>query len=546
MKRLDAIFRNFRLLLAQVSKQLETTRRLLGERSDELTRGLQSSENYIDTQRAMIENDCYSLIARNQEADDETISVLRAVIIVVGNLERISDYSINTVRQARQLQDAQRLRRYEYGEYFELLATGVSLVEEALIGRDSEMAMRICRIEEKLDDLYRNDYLEILHELRDSSEPEPLVLSMFCLHYLERMGDALLNIGEAILSAAVGERLKVQQYGMLDKALSSGGGLARPIDDVDVSSIWGTKSGVRVGAAQATTPEGPRRVLFKEGDPEKLRKELASLERWEEIAPGLAPRVVEYQQKETEAALLLQFLEGRTFQDVLMNSEPPMCEQARTRIEQTVEGIWDRTRESELINAHYARQMSDRLEDVFRLHPRFRGSDVQIGAVKAPSFASLLSQARGLDEELPAPFSVFIHGDFNIDNILYDSLTDRLHFIDVYRSRRQDYVQDVSVFLVSIFRLPVAEPRIRANLNRAARGFMSFARRFARERDDATFEARLGLGLARSFTTSTRFETDSDFANVMRQRATLLLETLLEHHGSPWADYHVPDDVLIY
>ncbi len=546
MKRLDGIFRNFRLLLTQVVKQLETTRRMLDEPTDALARGQQSSENYIDTQRAMIENDCYGLIARSQDANSDTTAIARALIVVVGNLERISDFAISTVRQARQLRDIQRLRRYDYGEYFDLLLDGIGLIDDAMTMRNSQAAMRICRIEEELDDLYRDDYLKILQELRETQEPEPLVLSMFCLHYLERMGDALLNIGEAILSAAVGERMKVQQYGMLDQALSSRSGLAQPIEDVEVSSIWGTKSGVRVGAAEANTADGPRRVLFKEGDPEKLRKELESLERWEQIAPGLAPRVVEYQQKEGEAALLLQFLEGRTFQDLLLNAERAVCERARARIEETLAGIWRRTREDDPINAHFARQMSDRLDDVFRQHPSFRGSDVRIGAVKAPSFSSLLVQARGLDDELPAPFSVFIHGDFNIDNILYEATNDQLHFIDVYRSRRQDYVQDVSVFLVSIFRLPIFEPLIRRSLNAAARGFLSFARGFAREQGDATFEARLGLGLARSFATSTRFEADYSFANVMRQRATLLMETLLDHRGIPWAEYRAPDAVLIY
>jgi len=161
-------------------------------------------------------------------------------------------------------------------------------------------------------------------------------------------------------------------------------------------------------------------------------------------------------------------------------------------------------------------------------------------------FAELLERAGPIDRALSAPFSVFIHGDFNLDNIIYNPEGNALHFVDVHRSCEMDYVQDVSVFLVSSFRLPVFVPRIRKSLEAVSLAFLGFVRDFAREQDDGTFEARLALGLIRSFTTSTRFELNRDFAQTMHQRAILLLTKLVAHDGRPWDSFRVPDGVLVY
>ena len=166
--------------------------------------------------------------------------------------------------------------------------------------------------------------------------------------------------------------------------------------------------------------------------------------------------------------------------------------------------------------------------------------------MRVPAFATLLQQAETLDAELPSPFSVFIHGDFNLDNIIYNPKTDTIHFVDVQRSRQMDYAQDVSVFLVSSFRMPVFEPATRNRLEQVALAFLRFARDFAARQGDTTFEARLALGLVRSFTTSTRFELNRRFARTMQQRAALLLHMLLEARPASWTEFHVPDNILVY
>ena len=156
-----------------------------------------------------------------------------------------------------------------------------------------------------------------------------------------------------------------------------------------------------------------------------------------------------------------------------------------------------------------------------------------------------MEQAGELCATLEAPFSVFIHGDFNINNIVYNHEEQRINYIDLHRSADSDYIQDVSVFLVSNFRLPLFGQEARERIEHVIADFLKFARAFGARHGDATFEARLGLGLARSLITSTRFELNKRFARDMFQRGTYLLGKILAHAGNrPLTEFSLPARVL--
>lgn len=542
------IKRNFRLMVIHVRKQLEGTLQLLDQPSARLIRDIQHADDYIDTQKSMIENECYDLLSRHRIEEERDVDFIRALTTITVNLERIADFSANIARQTPHLTDFSILRRYDYRAYIDRLLEGLDSVSDALFERDASLALRIGYIEDELDRLYRGQLQQIIESLRNTQHVENFLTVMFILHYLERMGDALKNIGEAIILAALGERLKIHQFRVLDEALESNTALRESITDVELASIWGTRSGVRVGtiADLDTAARGAQRVVFKEGRPGKLQRERESLKRWAEVAPGLAPSVVEYKEQERGAALLLQYLDGTTLQDIALNADPQIIAKALHRLEATLRDIWTRTLQPQRVNGEYLQQLASRIDDVYRLHPELRGEVVHIGALRVPPFPELLEQAGHCEAELDAPCTVFIHGDFNIDNIIYDLRNDCLHLVDTHRSRDMDYVQDVSVFLVSNFRLPIFARRMRQTLEAMTLRFLRFARAFAAEHADQTFEARLALGLVRSFVTSTRFELNQRFARQMHQRAILLLDELVRHHGRPWPEFRLPDDVLVY
>jgi hypothetical protein len=366
------------------------------------------------------------------------------------------------------------------------------------------------------------------------------------MHYLERMGDAMLNIGEAIIFAIMGQKLKVHQYKALEQSLSTPE-MQTSISDVTFESIWGTRSGCRIGRIKDVRQESSaQRVIFKKGGRKKIDRERKNIEQWEKIAPGLPPKVMSFQENGRHSTMLVEYLGDETFQHLILNAPDNLFEKAFLSLQKTLKEIWEKTLEEKSVKANFSKQITSRIQDVFSVHPSFKIPEKQIGALSVFSFDERIKIIQEIDRVLSAPFSVFAHGDFNTDNILFNQQLKRIHFIDLHRSSRTDYVQDISVFLVSNFRQSIFESPLRRRLNTVVKSFYRFAQDFARQHDDKSFDARLTLGIARSLITSTRFELDTNFAQNMFLRSMYLLERLSEHRTSPWENFVMPPNALIY
>lgn len=539
--------KNFRFMVLEVNKQLERTQRHLQSPSDKLAEEIKNRDNYIDHLKSIIQNTCFSYFIKNDDLDKKTVNLFRAADIIAANLERIGDHAVNIVTQTTHLTNPRFFQRYPYVPFFEVIGRAIKRVQKAFDETDPVLAVKICEAEEELDTLYRAKIDRILAELVTGKDVPNLVTSLFIFHYLERIGDALLNIGEAVLFARMGERLKFHQYQSLQNSVSTMKGDVG-LEGVDFEGIWGTRSGCRIG--KVSDPEGTsdaRRAVYKEGEVKKIRQEKEKLDIWNELFPGLSPSVVSYQESDHDAALLIEYLEGRNLQDIVVNPEPDLLEEALEEVQLTLREIWLDTAQVEEIKPRFLKQIHSRLADIQAVHPSFGRERKQIGGMVIPSFGDILERNLWLDDKLSAPFSVLGHGDFNLDNIIYNPDTKRVHYIDVHRSRRMDYIQDISVLLVSSFRLPVFERRTRSRLNSVIEHFLSFVSSFAKEREDESFELRLTLGLVRSFATSIRFELNHDFANTMGQRAVYLMKNLDRHLNQDRLEqFRLPWDVLFY
>ena len=536
---------NFQFLVLEVCKQTEETFAFIKAPSQRQMERITGRDDYIDGLKSLIEEKVYSLLM-SSVMERRRANLLRSINTIATNLERIADFSVNVVGQMQYLTDPAFINTYDYPQYFEEVKNGLETISEAFSSQDISLAFRICQCEFHLDDLFQGTMDRLLKELAKGRNTGDLVTVLFIFRYLERMGDSLLNIGEAIIFALLGERLKIHQYQALKESLANSG-MNTPISEVEFESIWGTRSGCRIGKVQEKSEgETAQRVIFKEGNPAKLATERDNIEHWQTIMPGLAPKVFGFQAQKSSASILLEYLEGCTFQELLLNSEPDYQENALFLITETLKIVWQNTRGTEPADAGFLKQLRSRIDDVFRMHPNFKYGSQSIGDLEVVSMEQALDRLEELTSGLVSPFSVYIHGDFNANNIIYDHNQQRVHFIDLHRSAESDYTQDVSVFLVSNFRMPVQRSVLRNRINRVILDFLHFTQGYAQSQGDATFDARLTLCLLRSFITSTRFELNSDFAKEMFLRGCYLLEKMNEHGGKPWEEFQLPRNVLIY
>jgi aminoglycoside phosphotransferase len=502
MKLSKHIRNNLRFLLAEVSSQVSNLQAYLDAPSATIARRILDRSGYAYNLMLRIHDSCHHQVIKAGESATETAS-LRAIESIATDLERITGLCRECI-QHRQ--------------------------------NDTRLALRIGRIKPRLDKASQKLVKKYTTGLKRKKHTEDLVAGLFLVHGIEQMGDAMLNISEAIISANLGQPINIERYRSLRASmdqLDAAELVAEPIAE--------TRSGSGISGISATGQEDAGYVaIYKDGKKRKLREERKGLASWHEIYPGLAPKILSYQKHGQSASLLIEHLAGMTFEQILLHEPSRLLKQTRKQLNRTLGKVWGETRTGKPVSAAYMRQLSKRLEEVYTIHPEFRTGDCSINGKSVPSFGSLLKKVHKLEAGIRAPFSVYIHGDFNVDNIIYDPLEKKINFIDLHRSRYMDYVQDVSVFMVSNYRLQIFDAPLRRRIMILTQDFYRFAAAFARKSGDKTFELRLALGLARSFATSTRFILDKSLARAMFLRARYLLEQVLAADLKKPASFRVP------
>lgn len=543
----ENIGENFRFLVLEVKYQVKATFQLLEQPQKELVQKIISRDDYIDNLKTIIENKCFTKIHSQSDIRKQESNMIRATHIMCVNLERIADFCVNIVRQVDYFSDPTFIHRFDYRSMFKEIEQTLSLIVPTVNSKDVAKALSICKSEDALDRMYKECFDQILEELSTGLQAGNLVTAMFIVRYLERVGDSLLNIGEALIFAFLGEKIKIHQFQALQETLSKAG-YDSSLANIDFKSIWGTRSGcqIRRVAQSKDSPEtASREVIFKEGEKQKIRQEKENLDRWTTLFPGIAPNVVDFHETRQSASILVEFLPGCTLDEVVLTSRLEHLENSLFIITQTLDTIWESTLKKNPFQTDFMAQTHSRLESIRLVHPEFFASEKKMHNITIPTLDTLIQDCTQKEKQIDTPFSVLIHGDFNLNNIVYDHEAQRIRFIDLYRSQDADYVQDISIFLISNFRIPVFEVNLRKRLNWAISQFLDFALQFAQTHKDYTFEARLAFGISRSFITSTRFELDQKFAKEMLLRGAYLLEKICEHKSS-WEKFVFPKDILFY
>ncbi len=535
---------NFQLILLEVTKQIEETLKVLDKPNSRIIEKIDARDDYIDNLKSVIERECFYR-SEDSKLTKRELDIFRSLYIIANNLERIADFAVNIVRQTEYLKSPDFIHRFRYRDAFNDVLGALKLVDKAFRKRDLTLGLQICKAELRLDVFFESHFKQIMHELRTGRDTENLVTTLFILRYLERMGDSLLNIGEAIIFAVVGERVKIQHIKALEDTIGDYEA-GEKISDLSIQAFLGTKSGCKISKVLQNANLNEKGVLFKEGRLDKLEKEKESIKKWEDIVPNVVPKVYSYQKNGKNASILLEYLEGPTVQKALLESKAQLLKESTSALKKLLLEIWSKTKIEESSQANFIGQLKSRIQDIYKAHPDYKKASLQIGNLETFTLEGLIGKVEERKDEFFCPFSVFIHGDFNLDNVIYNVETKNIHFIDLHRSCYQDFVQDISVFLVSIFRIPVFVQKIRARMSRFSCEFYEFGKAFAVKNGDKTYDARLALGLARSLITSTRFEFDLKFAETMQLRSFYLLEKLSEHQDSSLETFEFPIDVLSY
>ncbi len=537
---------NLRFLITEVGSQVKNLETYLKTGSLTLAMRVLDRSGYAHNLKTRIHDSCIEQISLGQDGVAGTLT-LRALEHVATDLDRVTELCRECVRHVMSLEKRKHVKPKVCVRLLDRIGRGIGMVESAAMENDTQLALELGNVEVELDKGYRKLLKGYIADLKRKRSTEELISGLFVAHAIEQMGNMLRSISESIISANLGQPVDIERYQSIQASVARLGNTE--LDDLQIEPIAATRSGSAISGISRPKGRGKGKggggreeyvAIYKGGQKRKLKEERAGVESWHEIYPGLAPRILSYHKRGQSAALLIEHLAGRTFEQILLHEPPKLLAEALRRLAKTLRSVWRETRTNKPVSAAFMRQTAKRMAEVYAVHGEFAKGDSRVCGTPVAGFDTLLERAAAYERRLKAPFSVYIHGDFNVDNIIYDPLEKRINFIDLHRSRYMDYVQDVSVFMVSNYRLQILDPPLRRRIMQLAQEFYVFARKFARQEGDETFELRLALGLARSFATSTRFILDKSLAQRMFLRARYLLERVLAVDRRRAAGFRVP------
>lgn len=527
----EGINTDLRFLILEVGKQAKASLAAIERPTVRKLEKIRIREDYVDNLKNTIENKCYFNIHRQEEGQ---MNYNRAVITIASNLERCADFFEAIAEQMEYVKDPENFRPFELRRYYRVIYRAIDAIYTALTERNLDLAQKICDYEETLDEYYKASHNQIKANLQHRRKVNDMLVLLDIVRYLERAGDSFLNIGEAIFDIHVGEKMGIVQFKNLRIGLESQN-IDISTDAIEFTPIMNTRSGCRV--AKISTPNRPDRppVFYKEGMKEKVIEDIVGLKFWQQNFPGKTPKILWDNTRKDHTTLLLEYIDGEDLMAIMLRPRADL-ERALQMLRSNASRIWLKAKREKGQKPDFVKQLSRRQDDVESVHSAL--FDLE-------HLDEMLDRARNIESKLKVPFTTLIHGDFNADNILMLLDQKKVFYVDVHRSRFGDYVQDVSVFLVSNIRIPIFSPDVRTRLNAANRAMYACGAGFASRQKDPWFDARLALGLFRSLITSTRFIFDKSFSTALYDRAELILNTL-EQHDADFKKFKLKEELFLY
>ncbi len=182
-----------------------------GKKADEI----REAEGKVDIYEDALGSYLVKLSSRNMdERDSHEVTKL---LHIIGDLERISDHSVNLVDSAEEIKDKALVFSEEAKAELDVLYAAVTeivtITEQALADADLELAARIEPLEQVIDDLRDDIKTHHIHRLKKSecTVEHGFVLSDI-LTNLERVSDHCSNIGGCLIEMAKNETLDLHDY----------------------------------------------------------------------------------------------------------------------------------------------------------------------------------------------------------------------------------------------------------------------------------------------------------------------------------------------
>jgi phosphate transport system protein len=208
-------------LFGVVEKMIDNAMRALCEQQTELANEVLRSDDLVNNQDVLIEEECLKILALHQPVAMDLRRVA-TMLKINSDLERIADLACNVAERAIVLAD---FPYFPIPDLLPKMATDatemVRLALNAFVDLNAETAKEVIRRDQKVDDANRKVIEEL--EGKMAQEPDKVVPALQCFsasRHLERIGDHAENIAEDVIYLITGEIVR-HKHGNFSKELTT-------------------------------------------------------------------------------------------------------------------------------------------------------------------------------------------------------------------------------------------------------------------------------------------------------------------------------------
>ena len=198
-----------------VEKSIARALDALMRRDLEASHQVVREDDYIDSKRFEIEEQCIDLIATQQPMAGD-LRILISMLHITVELERMGDYAEGIAR-INILMGNEPLVKPLID--IPLMAERASAMLRrslyALVNRDTVAALQVCNDDDEVDALYDQVYKDLLvYMIRDPETIQRATYLLWVAHDLERIADRATNLAERVVYLVTGkmEEINVSKY----------------------------------------------------------------------------------------------------------------------------------------------------------------------------------------------------------------------------------------------------------------------------------------------------------------------------------------------
>ena len=197
---LDALKQTVLAMGGLVEEQIRRVMTALLDRDSDLAQEVIDRDKQVNAYDVEIDEKCVELLALYQPTAGD-LRLITTAMKIVTDLERIGDQAVNIAQRTLELNREPQLKPYiDLPRMAEKAQRMVKESLDAYVGRDTELARRVCAEDSDVDALKEQIFRELLTFMMEDARTIPRAIRLILIsRFLERVADHATNIAEMVI-----------------------------------------------------------------------------------------------------------------------------------------------------------------------------------------------------------------------------------------------------------------------------------------------------------------------------------------------------------